>query len=61
MRVAFLGSPPFATPVLGSVLASRHEVAALVARPDRPGGRGLAVRASPLVKLSEICAPESVA
>jgi methionyl-tRNA formyltransferase len=34
------------------VLASRHEVAALVARPDRPGGRGLAVRASPLVELA---------
>ena len=52
MRVAFLGSPPFATPVLQSLLDSRHEVIALVTRPDRPGGRGLAVRASPLVELA---------
>jgi len=52
MRVVFLGSPPFATPVLQSLLDSRHEVIALVTRPDRPGGRGLAVRASPLVELA---------
>jgi len=52
MRVAFLGSPPFATPVLRKLLDSRHEVVALVTRPDRPGGRGLAVRASPLVELA---------
>lgn len=52
MRVVFLGSPPFATPVLQSLLGSRHEVIALVTRPDRPGGRGLAVRASPLVELA---------
>ena len=52
MRVAFLGSPPFATPVLRKLLDSRHEVVALVTRPDRPGGRGLAVRVSPLVELA---------
>ncbi|MFN0006801.1 MAG: methionyl-tRNA formyltransferase [Planctomycetota bacterium] len=52
MRVVFLGSPPFATPVLQSLLDSRHEVIALVTRPDRPLGRGLAVRASPLVELA---------
>lgn len=52
MRVVFLGSPPFATPVLQSLLDSRHEVIALVTRPDRPLGRGLAVRPSPLVGLA---------
>lgn len=52
MRVVFLGSPPFATPVLQSLLDSHHEVLALVTRPDRPVGRGLAVRASPLVELA---------
>ena len=52
MRVVFLGSPPFATPVLQSLLDSSHEVIALVTRPDRPGGRGLEVRTSPLVELA---------
>ncbi len=49
MRVVFLGSPPFATPVFDALLESAHDVACLVTRPDRPRGRGRAVEASPLV------------
>lgn len=53
MRVVFLGSPPFATPVLAQLLSSpRHAVAALVTKPDKPRGRGLAVAPSPLVSLA---------
>ena len=50
MRVVFLGSPPFALPVLERLLASRHSVLALVAQPDRPRGRGMKVEPSPLVE-----------
>lgn len=52
MRTVFLGSPPFATPVLARLIASRHRPLALVTRPDRPRGRGRTVEASPLVELA---------
>jgi methionyl-tRNA formyltransferase len=52
LRLVFLGSPPFATPVLAGLLASRHHVLTLVTRPDKPRGRGRRVEASPLVELA---------
>lgn len=39
MRVALFGSPAFALPVLDALMA-RHEVALVVAQPDKPAGRG---------------------
>ena len=39
MRVAVFGSPAFALPVLDALLA-HHEVALVVAQPDKPAGRG---------------------
>lgn len=53
MRVVFLGSPPFALPILSALLSSRHEVAALITPPDRPRGRGRSVRRSPLALLAD--------
>jgi methionyl-tRNA formyltransferase len=50
MRLVFMGSPPFAVPVLERILASTHRVTALVTRPDRPQGRGRKIEASPLVE-----------
>ncbi len=52
MRYAFLGSPPFAVPVLEALLASEHDALALISRPDRPRGRGRVVHESSLVKLA---------
>jgi methionyl-tRNA formyltransferase len=53
VRVVFLGSPPFATPVFASLLASaRHTAALLVTKPDKPQGRGRGVATSPLVELA---------
>lgn len=52
MRTVFLGSPPFATPVLARLIESRHRPQALVTRPDRPRGRGRSLEASPLVELA---------
>ena len=40
MRIVFLGSPAFALPSLEALLASGHEVVAVVSQPDRPAGRG---------------------
>ena len=50
MRVVLFGSPPFVAGVLDRLLPSRHEVAALVTRPDMPRGRGQKVEPSPLVQ-----------
>ncbi|MDP6408105.1 MAG: methionyl-tRNA formyltransferase [Planctomycetota bacterium] len=52
MRLAFFGSPPFATPILERCLEGAHEVCGLVTGPDRPRGRGRAVEESPLAALA---------
>ncbi|MFA5593725.1 MAG: methionyl-tRNA formyltransferase [Trueperaceae bacterium] len=44
LRVAFFGSPEFALPVLNA-LHNHHDVRLVVTQPDRPAGRGMAVRA----------------
>ena len=44
MRIAFLGTPPFAVPTLEALLRAGHELACVVAQPDRPAGRGQALR-----------------
>ena len=40
LRVVFFGTPDFAVPSLDAVAAA-HEVALVVAQPDRPAGRGM--------------------
>jgi methionyl-tRNA formyltransferase len=50
MRLVFAGTPEAAVPALDALLASRHEVAAVVTRPDAPAGRGRKVEASPVAR-----------
>ncbi|HEY7742361.1 MAG TPA: methionyl-tRNA formyltransferase [Burkholderiales bacterium] len=52
MRIVFMGTPDFAVPTLGAILAVGHEVAAVYTRAPRPAGRGLEERKSPI----HICA-----
>ncbi len=52
LRVAFFGSPDFAVPVLDRLL-EEHEVRLVVARPDAPAGRGLAVRRPPVARRAD--------
>ena len=40
LRVVFFGTPAFAVPTLDALLASRHQVVAVVTQPDKPRGRG---------------------
>ena len=46
MRIAFLGTPPFAVPALAELVAAGFEVAAVYAQPPAPRGRGQALRPS---------------
>jgi methionyl-tRNA formyltransferase len=52
MRLVFAGTPAAAVPSLAALLDSRHEVAAVVTRPDAPAGRGLRTAASPVAELA---------
>lgn len=53
MRLVFAGTPEPAAVSLRALLASRHEVAAVVTRPDAAAGRGLKVAASPVAEIAE--------
>jgi methionyl-tRNA formyltransferase len=45
VKVAFLGTPAFAVAPLDALHRAGHAVACVVAQPDRPAGRGQALRA----------------
>jgi methionyl-tRNA formyltransferase len=53
MRLVFAGTPEVALPSLEALLASSHEVAAVVTRPDARAGRGRAMVQSPVRRRAE--------
>ncbi|WP_328859989.1 methionyl-tRNA formyltransferase [Streptomyces sp. NBC_00306] len=54
MKLVFAGTPEVAVPALDALIASgRHEVAAVVTRPDAPAGRGRHLVASPVAQRAE--------
>ncbi len=48
MRLLFAGTPEVALPSLARLLASEHEVVAVLTRPDAPAGRGRRLLPSPV-------------
>jgi len=40
MRIAFMGTPPFAVPTLAALHAAGHDIAAVYTQPPRPAQRG---------------------
>ena len=50
MRLVFAGTPEAAVPALDALLKSRHEVTAVITRPDAPAGRGLHLVPSPVAE-----------
>ncbi|MFH9724713.1 methionyl-tRNA formyltransferase [Streptomyces sp. NPDC017254] len=54
MKLVFAGTPEVAVPALDALLSSgRHEVAAVITRPDAPAGRGRRLVASPVAQRAE--------
>jgi methionyl-tRNA formyltransferase len=53
VRVVFAGTPHTALPSLEAVAGSRHELVAVVTRPDAPSGRGRRLVASPVARRAE--------
>jgi methionyl-tRNA formyltransferase len=52
MKVIFAGTPDFARVALAALIAAGHQIVAVYTQPDRPAGRGLAVKASPVKELA---------
>ena len=48
MRLLFAGTPVVALPALAALLSSRHDVVAVLTRPDAPSGRGRRLQPSPV-------------
>lgn len=53
MRIVFAGTPEAAAPSLARLLRSRHEVVAVVTRPDAVAGRGRKIARSPIGQLAD--------
>lgn len=53
MRLLFAGTPETAVPSLRALLSSRHEVVAVLTRPDARAGRGRSLRPSPVRQVAE--------
>jgi methionyl-tRNA formyltransferase len=47
-RIVFYGTPEFAVESLKAIVDCGHHVAAVVTAPDKPAGRGMKLRASPV-------------
>ena len=52
MRVLFAGTPEAAVPSLRAILASRHDLVAVLTRPDAPAGRGRILTPSPVATMA---------
>lgn len=48
MKVIFAGTSPFAVPSLEALIASAHEVLAVITQPDKPRGRGREMQITPV-------------
>lgn len=65
MRLIFAGTPEFAVPALDALIKAGHDVVLVLTQPDRPAGRGMQLKASPVKALAvqhglEILQPETL-
>lgn len=52
MKILFAGTPEFAVPALGALMAAGHQVTLVLTQPDRPSGRGMKLNTSPVKRLA---------
>ncbi len=65
MKIIFAGTPEFAVPALAALIQSGHEIVMVLTQPDRPAGRGMQLKASPVKVLAlqhglKVFQPESL-
>jgi methionyl-tRNA formyltransferase len=46
VKIVFFGTPEFAVPALDALVEAGHDVALVVAQPDRPAGRGMKMQST---------------
>ena len=52
MKLIFAGTPDFAAAALQALLDAGHDIALVLTQPDRPAGRGMKLKASPVKELA---------
>jgi methionyl-tRNA formyltransferase len=52
MKLIFSGTPEFAVPALAALIAAGHDIVLVLTQPDRPAGRGMKLKASPVKQLA---------
>ncbi len=52
MKILFAGTPEFAVPALQALLDAGFDIAMVLTQPDRPAGRGMQLKASPVKQLA---------
>jgi methionyl-tRNA formyltransferase len=53
LKIIFAGTPEFAVLALAALIEAGHEVVMVLTQPDRPAGRGMKLKASPVKVLAE--------
>ena len=53
MNIVFMGTPDFAVESLSKIYDNGHEVLAVVSQPDRPSGRGMKLKPTPVKEYAE--------
>lgn len=53
MKLVFAGTPEFAVPTLAALIEAGHEVVLVLTQPDRPAGRGMKLKPSPVKLLAQ--------
>ena len=52
MRLVFAGTPEFAARALEALIAAGHDIPLVLTQPDRPAGRGMKLRMSPVKEVA---------
>ncbi len=65
MRIIFAGTPDFAAASLRALIEAGHDIALVLTQPDRPSGRGMKLKTSPVKDVAlkhglEVITPETL-
>jgi methionyl-tRNA formyltransferase len=65
LKLVFAGTPDFAVPALAALLEAGHDIKLVLTQPDRPSGRGMKLKASPVKEFAlqhqlEVFQPETL-
>ena len=52
MKIIFAGTPEFALPALAALINAGYSIVLVLTQPDRPAGRGMKLKASPVKELA---------